>query len=328
MGNAHGRRLQSENVSLRIECERLQAECDRLRAQLAARPDTSDDVWTPFEQLLVGTDGTLPVGVAHETDKMVMDVRHFEFGSTEEFLDGMSGLTAGGLTRSMHEECRDNESGRWLDEFEYVVSAAAAEDASHLASTRKFLGKLSSGGQVIVRDQGHAGMTLADFCAHDRAIAAALSAAEVAALRLYSGPLFEPLNAALRSRHVEPWATTIACAYSGVLKLSLQSAPSTVYRGVRETDLVLPPQFLIAEDGQFAGGVERAFMSTTRSPAVALDYSGGSRGMGSILVIDFDMASRGAPIQWLSQCATPPGCQRHAPIRALMLALLSPQVPS
>ena len=42
-------------------------------------------------------------------------------------------------------------------------------------------------------------------------------------------------------------------------------------------------------------------MSTTKSPAVALDYSGGSATVGSILVIDFDMNSRGASIQWLSQ---------------------------
>ena len=44
-----------------------------------------------------------------------------------------------------------------------------------------------------------------------------------------------------------------------------------------------------------------AFMSTTKSPKVALQYSG--KGPGSIFVIDFGMASRGAAIQFLSQCA-------------------------
>ena len=70
-----------------------------------------------------------------------------------------------------------------------------------------------------------------------------------------------------------------------------------------QTDMQLPPQFVEREEGKFAGGVERAFMSTTKSPAVALDYSGGPSTKGSIFVIDFDMNSRGAAIQWLSQCA-------------------------
>ena len=42
-------------------------------------------------------------------------------------------------------------------------------------------------------------------------------------------------------------------------------------------------------------------MSTTKSAAVALDYSGGEATVGSLFVIDFDMNSRGASIQWLSQ---------------------------
>ena len=63
----------------------------------------------------------------------------------------------------------------------------------------------------------------------------------------------------------------------------------------------LPPEFLKGAQAEFAGGVELAFMSTTKSAAVALDYSGGSAIQGSIMVIDFDMNSRGAAIQWLSQ---------------------------
>ena len=42
-------------------------------------------------------------------------------------------------------------------------------------------------------------------------------------------------------------------------------------------------------------------MSTTKNPAVALDYSGGAAAKGSIFCIDFDMSSRGAAVQWLSQ---------------------------
>ena len=46
-------------------------------------------------------------------------------------------------------------------------------------------------------------------------------------------------------------------------------------------------------------------MSTTKSPAVALDYAGGAAAKGSIFAVDFDMSSRGAAVQWLSQCVLP-----------------------
>ena len=114
--------------------------------------------------------------------------------------------------------------------------------------------------------------------------------------------MYAPLNYALRTEAITEWATTIACCYSGVLKLSFCSLPARVYRGVRETDMALPPEFLERQEGRFAGGVERAFMSTTKSPAVALDYSGGAEVPGSIMTMDFDMNSRGASIQSLSQC--------------------------
>ena len=118
-------------------------------------------------------------------------------------------------------------------------------------------------------------MTLESFCEHNMAREAQLTRSEVAAIRLYSGPMFAPINYALRTERIDDWATTIACCYSGVLKLSFISQPGRVYRGVREDAMRLPPEFLSREEGKFAGGVERAFMSTTRSPAVALDYSGG-----------------------------------------------------
>ena len=140
-----------------------------------------------------------------------------------------------------------------------MVLGAAEEDPAHLASTNKFKGKRSSSGHVIVRDHGHAGMRLADFAAHEMAVAAELTLAEVAALRLYSGPMFAPMNYALRTENIKDWATTISCCYSAVLKapplgcckclrvaltaapclwqLSFCSQPARVYRGVRESDL-------------------------------------------------------------------------------------------
>merc|ERR1711935_1189398 len=99
----------------------------------------------------------------------------------------------------------------------------------------------------------------------------------------------------------EPWKTTISLCASGVLKLSFLSSPQVVYRGPKEDDFKLPDSFVHTaekKDG-FAGGVELAFMSTTPSAEVAVFYAG--TGKGSIFVVEFSMASRGANIAFLSQ---------------------------
>ena len=143
--------------------------------------------------------------------------------------------------RSMEEEFRENEGGEWWAEYEYVVHRTAVEavdaDGGPLqASTKGYhlFGKTSLTGELVKRDKGHGGLSLADFCAHSMARASGLSSAEVAALRLYTGPAFAPMNGALRNKDVSQWATTIACCYSGVLKLSFLSKAARVYRGVRE----------------------------------------------------------------------------------------------
>ena len=260
---------------------------------------SADAAWEPFAALL-RADAAAPAEAAGY-DKFTMPAKYFLFGETDAFMNGLPGMLKGGLSRSMAEEAWFNEGGRWWEEFRYVVERRAEEDVADLPSTAKFKGKTSSSGHVIVRDHGHSGMTLSSFCEHAMAKAAQLSPAEVAALRLYSGPMFAPMNYALRTEQIADWATTIGCCYSAVLKLSFQSQPARVYRGVQETDLQLPAEFLRCSEGKFAGGVERAFMSTTKRAAVALDYSGGGATPGSIFVIDFGMSSRGASIQWVSQ---------------------------
>ena len=257
---------------------------------------TATTAWAPFAKLLSSRPKLPGTG-----GKLVMPAEYFIFGDAKAFMDGLPGLLEGGLRRSMAEEAQENEGGKWLAEFRYVVERAAEEDVADLPSTAKFKGKWSVSGDLIVRDRGHRGMTLANFCEHEMARKAELTSAEVAAMRLYSGPMHEPIAKALRTEQIGDWATTIALCYSGVLKLSLHSEPARVYRGVKEDKVRLPPSFLNHEEGKFAGGVERAFTSTTKSPAVALDYSGGDETVGSIFVIDFDMNSRGASIQWLSQ---------------------------
>ena len=56
------------------------------------------------------------------------------------------------------------------------------------------------------------------------------------------------------------------------------------------------------QDRGFAGGIEKAFMSTSLDPETALQYSSSKESRsGAIFQIEFDIASRGADVQWLSQ---------------------------
>lgn len=62
------------------------------------------------------------------------------------------------------------------------------------------------------------------------------------------GPLYECLNNALRCYETNPeilesWGTCIAVLYSSIFKLQYLSKEGTVYRGVNETSLTLPPEF-------------------------------------------------------------------------------------
>jgi len=254
--------------------------------------------WSVFEQLLEST----PVVSEDAGEKMLTDLRYFEFGDHEDFLTGFDGK----MTRSMRQEFEDNDGGRWLAEYLYVVEHAAigVPDASRnhperMAADSAFKRIHTSLEAIRRRDQGNEGRRLDFFCQCAEAQKAKLTPAEVVAARLYTGPVYQPINAALRAGVVDLWATTIACLYQAVLKLSFLSKPTRVYRGVKEHERQLPQAFLDRSEGEFAGGVERAFMSTTTDPAVAVSYAGD--GPGSIFIMDFGMASRGASLRFLSQ---------------------------
>jgi len=179
-----------------------------------------------------------------------------------------------------------------------------------------------------IRDQGHSGWTLQgnstillvlvililvlillivlliiiillDFQNEEMAIAAKLTQAEVAALRLYTGiiilqsiiyhrlllyshyqlgPIYAAWNTALRlynDNHLLllQWQTSISILYSAVFKLSFLSKPGKVYRGVNEAVMKLPESFYKEDGDRFAGGVELAFMSTSYDKNVAIEYA-------------------------------------------------------
>lgn len=100
--------------------------------------------------------------------------------------------------------------------------------------------------------------------------------------------------------------------YSACVKLSgidTRAAASddvvtTVWRGVDESQLSLPEHFFMKtfDNRGLPGGAEKAFMSATTDREVAYRYAGGTTAKGTIMEIEFDAASRGANVKFLS-CA-------------------------
>jgi len=222
-------------------------------------------------------------------------VEYFVYGDDEDYKYGLTKKIKS-LSRSMEDECTLNENGRYRKDYEYVVYGKAVEVVEDVKNPNR------------VRDLGHGGMSLDDFVNHETAREANLSQAEVAALRMYTGPFYVPWNTALRMYATSPdllqsWATCISVLYSAVFKLSFKTSKTKVYRGVNEGVKQLPDSFISAATADdFAGGVELGFMSTSRSLEVAKEYSRrGDVTKCTVFEIPFDKANRGAGVQWVSQ---------------------------
>ena len=200
------------------------------------------------------------------------------------------------LTRSMADECILNDDGKYTKDFEYVMKAAAEE-------------RRMEGPDRVVRDEGHMGMHLSDFMDHPRAREAHLNEAEVAALRLYTGPFHTIWNTALRTYESDPqslhsWSTCIAVLCSAIFKLSLKSSKSVLYRGVNESRVKLLEAFTNPRDPSgLTGAVDLGFMSTSRALPIALEFAKTERDLSkcSIFEIAGDATARGADVRWVSQ---------------------------
>ncbi|KAK3261181.1 hypothetical protein CYMTET_29901 [Cymbomonas tetramitiformis] len=130
---------------------------------------------------------------------------------------------------------------------------------------------------------------------------------EVIALRLYTGPMFAKYNPLLRqvlsgkeytgNRYVN----TIIAINSGILKLSKIQKAVKVFRGL--SGGLLPDEFWRPNDHGVKGGVEMAFMSTTTSEEVALQYADSSdeRKAAFVFEVQMGMVDRGADISPFSQ---------------------------
>lgn len=134
------------------------------------------------------------------------------------------------------------------------------------------------------RDKGHAGLKLLDFTAMPEAVAAALTPAEVAALRLYTGPGYTFINQYRReltffkdAMDAEAWLfevgaarfpATCFCLDRAIAKLTPTDGPDvTLYRGLRG---VLPAQFGTQPHRE----VELAYTSTTTDKDVTTEFLG------------------------------------------------------
>ena len=146
---------------------------------------------------------------------------------------------------------------------------------------------------------------------------------ELIAGRIYTGPIYEKLNAILRSHSGNPflkkrcdelclgntYTTTIHACSSCVLKLSKLAVVTKVYRGLQGASL--PDSFFEPDDFGVCGGVEFGFTSTSSHKAEALAYALSSAGSSSlnpsaakcptVLEIDQGMLSRGADMSEFSQ---------------------------
>jgi hypothetical protein len=195
-------------------------------------------------------------------------------------------------------------------EWEFVVCPRPAFAYPHTPADRREW--RVPAGQSWRGEHGRDPTPLDAFLSHAMAHAAALHRSEVTALRLYTGPMFNLYNAALRKHppalhaalHGNAYETTLFCIISAVLKLSKHTAvppDRRLFRGLG--GMILPDQFWRAgaAAGGLRGAVEWGLMSTTTQREVAVQYSGVDRARGTVLEIAAGRVDIGATLGWLSQ---------------------------
>eukprot|EP01052_Picozoa_sp_SAG31_P039678 SAG31_NODE_5553_length_2461_cov_1.270957_3_plen_403_part_01 len=164
--------------------------------------------------------------------------------------------------------------------------------------------------------------------------------AELASLRLYTGPMYMLYNKALRAKAPcgkclfclgqatsdfnacvneglapvrgqkylqqtkERFVTTIHAVNSGLQKLKRLQPCCEIYRGL--SGMIPPQSFMAPNEYDYRGGVEFGFSSTTLDYNVAKRYATGTRNYaddapGLIYEMRMGIVNRGACLSWLSQ---------------------------
>ena len=150
-----------------------------------------------------------------------------------------------------------------------------------------------------IRDQGHTGWYLKDFCDHDTC---GLKMAHVLALRLYTTKIFRFINNPLREEITHPMPATVLFLQEGLkllrtnAKFELQGSTS-LWRGFK--NLHLQQKFLET------GVTELAPMSTSTKLDIAAQYSTNGAAGESALIMKLkidknNFMSFGAGLKWLS----------------------------
>jgi hypothetical protein len=189
------------------------------------------------------------------------------------------------VLRSIQQECLANDGGKWRVEYEYVASCAAHEGTWEFvegATDPDMQGARQHCSWPAVRDLGHAGKKLEWFAALPAARKNNLTLPEVAMLRLYTGPMFRPLNNALREvgKHggretLQQWWTCVAVLVCAVFKLSFANSGDVVDASVQK----------------FAGGSNSDGGAPSRNAAAA-DQAGRARHSPARPVLDVTMEAR------------------------------------
>lgn len=159
-------------------------------------------------------------------------------------------------------------------------------------------------------EDGRLAEPLKRFLEHPYKIRAALTDAEVLALRLYTGPMFMKYNTCLRKQPADlyqelkgnTYTTTIHAIVSGIIKLSkiwILPEDRKLFRGLG--GMLLPQVFWVPDQFGCRGGVELGLLSMTTNREIALQYSGKSDFRPTVFEIDVGQVDRGASVNWLSQ---------------------------
>ena len=216
------------------------------------------------------------------SSRIIGRVDQLVFGDASEHRESLSKKRLSQPKRSVHAEFASNEGGMWLREYEYVAQQPARQRRHQRgvwqvdAPTSSMDDEIFSDGNggnaaaaasfdIVVRDEGHDGWTLDDFCSRPLARAAGLTKAEVAVLRLFTGPCHAPLQFFLRAISQGDAlvqasgannATDGGAALSNVEVLSCTGRPYYVHFGGERRS---PEPFLFVADNahRAATGAER-----------------------------------------------------------------------
>lgn len=223
------------------------------------------------------------------------------YGDRNAYVDGLDDILAQPVLTMEQEFAREHKWVDWQgvdytlrEEWAYVIGPAQRktgcspgirDDSNDGRTPIDFL-RIANEFVMSGRKLGR-GVTIADDEAEERA--ALLTLDEVLAIRLYSGPAYQPINnfcraiAKLKGEHRRGFAHSANLTFAattrqiicGLRKLSAASEVSEapLYRAVRG---MLPPAFQVPDEMGMIIATEFGFLSASRAKATALGYMAGN----------------------------------------------------